>query len=263
MRYSYAELAGMIDHSLLHPTMTDRELRAGCRLARKYKVASVFIKPYFVKEAVRLLRGSGVVVGTVVGFPHGSSATAIKRAETALACRDGATEIDMVVNIGKVLSADWRFVSRDIAAVVREARRHRAIVKVILENDYLPTDRIKRKVCRLAEAAGAAFVKTSTGYGFVKRADGSYGYQGATAADLAADAPCRLVARAGQGGRRGARSRRAGRRARTGRDPLRRDRDGSDADRLPRPRASRADHGGERFRSRRPTAGPAEAGHDV
>ena len=184
MRYSYAELAGMIDHSLLHPTMTDRELRAGCRLARKYKVASVCIKPYFVKEAVRLLRGSGVVVGTVVGFPHGSSATAIKRAETALACRDGATEIDMVVNIGKVLSADWRFVSRDIAAVVREARRHRAIVKVILENDYLPTDRIKRKVCRLAEAAGAAFVKTSTGYGFVKRADGSYGYQGATAADL-------------------------------------------------------------------------------
>ena len=184
MRYSYNELAKMIDHSLLHPTMTDRELAAGCRLARKYKVASVCIKPYAVKAAARLLRGSGVAVGAVVGFPHGSSTTESKRVETTLACRDGATEIDMVINVGKALSGDWAYVGKDIRAVVREAHRHGAIVKVIFENDYLQGDAIKRRLCRLSEKAGADFVKTSTGYGFVKGPDGTYGYKGATEHDL-------------------------------------------------------------------------------
>src|SRR5258706_4008650 len=90
MRYTYADIAGMIDHSLLHPTMTDQELRAGCRLARKYKVASVCIKPYGVKMAARLLKGSGVTVGAVVGFPHGGSTTAVKRYETEVAWPHGA-----------------------------------------------------------------------------------------------------------------------------------------------------------------------------
>lgn len=184
MRYSYDELAKMIDHSLLHPTMTDRELAAGCRLAKKYRVASVCIKPYAVKTAAKLLRGSGVAVGAVVGFPHGSSTTESKRHETELACRDGATEIDMVVNVGKALSGDWAYVEKDIRAVVREARKRGAIVKVIFENDYLEGDAIKKRLCRISEKAGAAFVKTSTGYGFVKRPDGSYGYQGATEHDL-------------------------------------------------------------------------------
>ena len=184
MRYSYDELAKMIDHSLLHPTMTDRELAAGCRLAKKYKVASVCIKPYAVRAAAKLLRGSGVAVGAVVGFPHGSSTTESKRYETELACRDGATEIDMVINVGKALSGDWGYVERDIRAVVREARKRGAIVKVIFENDYLEGDAIKRRLCRVSEKAGADFVKTSTGYGFVKRPDGSYGYQGATEHDL-------------------------------------------------------------------------------
>lgn len=184
MRYTYEELAGMIDHSLLHPTMTDRELRAGCRLARKYKVASVCIKPYGVRMAAGVLKGSGVAVGAVVGFPHGSSATEVKRFETAKACRDGASEIDVVLNIGKALSGDWDYVERDLRAVVREAHRHGAIVKAILENDFLPSDTIKRKLCRLSERAGADFVKTSTGYGFVKGPDGRYSYQGATEADL-------------------------------------------------------------------------------
>jgi deoxyribose-phosphate aldolase len=184
MRYTYEELAGMIDHSLLHPTMTDRELRAGCRVARKYRVASVCIKPYAVKMAAGLLKGSGVAVGAVVGFPHGSSTTAAKRFETAQACRDGATEIDVVLNIGKALSGDWDYVARDLRAVVREAHRHAAIVMAILENDYLPDDRVKKKLCRICEQAGADFVKTSTGYGFVKGPDGRYGYLGATDADL-------------------------------------------------------------------------------
>lgn len=184
MRYTYAEIAGTIDHSLLHPTMADRELRAGCRLARKYKVASVCIKPYAVKTAARLLKGSGVAVGAVVGFPHGGASTEVKRYETEMACREGATEIDMVINVGKALSADWDYVLADIRAVVREAHRREAIVKVILENDYLRGDAIKRKLCRIAEEAGADFVKTSTGYGFVKGPDGRYSYQGATDHDL-------------------------------------------------------------------------------
>jgi deoxyribose-phosphate aldolase len=184
MRYSYDELAKMIDHSLLHPTMTDRELVAGCRLAKKYQVASVCIKPYAVKAAAKLLKGSGVGVGAVIGFPHGSSTTESKRYETELACRDGATEIDMVINIGKALTGDWAYVEKDIRTVVREAHKRGAIVKVIFENDFLPGDPIKKKLCRLSEKAGADFVKTSTGYGFVKGADGAYGYQGATEPDL-------------------------------------------------------------------------------
>lgn len=192
MNYSYADLAGMIDHSLLHPTMTDEELEAGCRLAAKYQVASVCIKPYAVKQAVEWLRGSGVRVGCVIGFPHGSSATESKRYETGLACRDGAEEIDMVINIGKALSGDWGFVEEDVKAVCDEAHRHGAKVKVILENDHLGQggagldgDAFKRRLCEICERAGADWVKTSTGYGFVKQADGSYNYRGATEHDLA------------------------------------------------------------------------------
>ncbi len=191
MKYTYAELAGMIDHSLLHPTMTDQELEDGCRLAAKYQVASVCIKPYATKRAVELLKGSGVRVGCVVGFPHGNSATESKRYETELACKDGAVEIDMVINLGKALSGDWDYVERDIKAVCDEAHRHHARVKVIFENDYLTNggaglsgDDFKRKLCQIAERAGADWVKTSTGYGFVKGPDGKYSYKGATEHDL-------------------------------------------------------------------------------
>jgi deoxyribose-phosphate aldolase len=191
MQYTYEELAKMIDHSLLHPTMTDAELEAGCRLAAEYKVASVCIKPYFVARAVELLRGSGVLVGAVIGFPHGNSCTESKRYETELACRDGAAEIDMVINIGKALSGDWDYVQRDIQAVCDEAHRHGAKVKVIFENDYLTkggaglsSDDFKRRLCELCELAGADWVKTSSGYGFVKQPDGSYNYKGATEHDL-------------------------------------------------------------------------------
>ena len=190
-KYSYEELAKMIDHSLLHPTMTDADLEAGCRLAAKYQVASVCIKPYAVKRAAELLRGSSVLVGCVIGFPHGNSATESKRYETELACRDGAVEIDMVVNVGKALGGDWDYVERDIKAVCDEAHQRGAKVKVILENDYLPkggaglgADDFKRKLCQICEHAGADWVKTSTGYGFVKQADGSYNYKGATEHDL-------------------------------------------------------------------------------
>src|SRR6266478_3917854 len=162
MNYTYEELAKMIDHSLLHPTMTEQELEDGCKLAAKYGVASVCIKPYAVKRAAALLKGTGVLVGVVIGFPHGNSATESKRYETELACRDGAVEIDMVINIGKALSGDWDYVERDVKAVCDEAHRHAAKVKVIFENDYLTSggaglssDDFKRKLCQLAEQAGA------------------------------------------------------------------------------------------------------------
>jgi len=184
-------LAKMIDHSLLHPTMTDQELEDGCKLAAKYRVASVCIKPYAVKRAVELLKGSGVLVGCVIGFPHGNSATESKRYETELACKDGATEIDMVINIGKALGGDWDYAEREIQSICDEAHKHGAKVKVIFENDYLANggaglngDDFKRKLCAISERAGADWVKTSTGYGFVKGADGKYSYQGATEHDL-------------------------------------------------------------------------------
>jgi deoxyribose-phosphate aldolase len=185
MKDTYEQLAKMIDHSLLHPTMTDQELEDGCRLAAKYGVASVCVKPYAVTRAAELLRGTGVNVGCVVGFPHGSSCTESKRYETELACRDGAVEIDMVINIGKALGGDFAYVERDVKAVCDEARRHGARVKVILENDFMPNDEIKVTLCQTCERAGADWVKTSTGYGFVKQADGSYNYKGATEHDLA------------------------------------------------------------------------------
>lgn len=178
------ELAKMIDHSLLHPTMTDAELREGCELALKYDVASVCIKPYAVPGAVALLAGSDVLVGTVIGFPHGNSAMAIKVAETLQACRDGAVEIDMVVNIGKVLSEDWDYVKAEIGAVNDACLANGAILKVIFENDFLPQDAYKIRLCEICTEVGAAFVKTSTGYGFVKGADGKYSYEGATEHDL-------------------------------------------------------------------------------
>lgn len=192
MKYTYEELAGMLDHSLLHPTLTDAELDEGCRLAARYRVASVCIKPYAVRRAAELLRGTGVRVGCVVGFPHGNAATEVKRFETAVACRDGAEEIDMVLNLGKALSGDWDYVEQDIRAVCEEAHRHGAKVKVILETDYLTqggaglsSDDLKRRLCQICERAGADWVKTSTGYGFVRRPDGHYDYRGATEHDLA------------------------------------------------------------------------------
>jgi deoxyribose-phosphate aldolase len=161
---SYNEAAKMIDHSLLQPTLTDVDLEAGCRLAGEYDVASVCIKPYAVRQAVQWLKGSTVAIGTTIGFPHGGHVTAIKVAESEQALADGATELDMVVNIGKVLSGDWHFVEEDIRAVVEIAHKNKALVKVIFENCFLK-DIHKEQLCRTCGEVGADFVKTSTGYG--------------------------------------------------------------------------------------------------
>jgi deoxyribose-phosphate aldolase len=182
--FTLKEVAKMIDHSLLHPTMTDEELIKGCHVAREYDVAAVCIKPYFVKETVELLRGSDVKVCSVIGFPHGNSTIQSKVYETRLACKDGATEIDMVVNAGKALGEDWRYVKKEINAINKECLKHGAILKVIFENDFITLDKHKVKLCKICNAVGVAFIKTSTGYGYVKQANGDYNYKGATEHDL-------------------------------------------------------------------------------
>lgn len=162
--YSLADLAKMFDHSLLQPVLTDADLEKGCLLAREYNVASVCIKPYAVPVAARLLRGSTVAVSTVVGFPHGGHVTRVKVAEAEQAMADGAIELDMVCNIGKVLSKDWAYVKDDVGAVVEAAHRRSARVKVIFENCFLQ-DEHKEMLCKICGDVRADWVKTSTGYG--------------------------------------------------------------------------------------------------
>jgi len=157
------QIAKTIDHSLLRPELDDAFVDAGCRLAAEYDVASVCVRPVDVPRAAAILAGSDVRVGTVIGFPHGSSTTATKVYEAHRALEDGAVELDMVIDIGALKSGRDRDAQADITAVVEAAHAGGAIVKVIFENHYLTDDEIVR-ACRLTEAAGAEFVKTSTGF---------------------------------------------------------------------------------------------------
>jgi deoxyribose-phosphate aldolase len=164
MDYTYHQIAKMIDHSLLSPLLTDVELEAGCRLAREFDVASACVKPYFLKRCAELLAGSSVAASTVIGFPHGGNTTAIKLAEAEQALRDGGTELDVVVNVGKVLSEDWAYVRKDIKVLVEAAHQAGAILKVIFENCYLQ-EKHKIQLCGISAELEVDFAKTSTGYG--------------------------------------------------------------------------------------------------
>lgn len=174
------KLAKMIDHSILHPTLTDEDLRRECEVARKYDVASVCVKPYAVKQAVEFLKGTNVLVGCVIGFPAGNSAIAVKVFEAKIACKDGAVEIDMVINIGKALQSDWAYITEEINAVTDICHHYGAIVKVIFETDYITKKADIVKLCQICTEVGADYVKTSSGFGFVKQANGDYNYIGAT-----------------------------------------------------------------------------------
>jgi deoxyribose-phosphate aldolase len=184
MHESLLSISKMIDHSLLHPMLTDQELIDGCLVAIKHKVASVCIKPYAVPLAKEILVGSDVKVGTVIGFPHGSSMTAVKLREARMALDNGAKELDMVVNPGKVLSQDWVYVADEIRKVNKLTVSRGALLKVIFENDYLADDSFKIMLCEICSQIAVAFIKTSTGYGFTKRENGFYSYSGATDHDL-------------------------------------------------------------------------------
>lgn len=173
MNLSYSDVAKMIDHSLLNPTLTTDDLEAGCRLAVIYQVASVCALPYFLPRCAELLQGSGVKASTTIGFPHGGHTTAIKRAEAQQAIANGCEELDMVVNISQVLSGSWDYVRSDLRAVVEVAHAAGQKVKVIFENCYLSNEQ-KIRLCQICGELRADWVKTSTGYGS----------GGATTADL-------------------------------------------------------------------------------
>ncbi len=180
MNETVYQLAKMIDHSILHPTMTDDDLKRECEVAKKYNVASVCVKPYAVKQASELLKGTDVLVGCVIGFPAGNSAIEVKVFETETACNDGAVEIDMVVNIGKVLQGDWEYIEKEIGAVAKTSHKNGAIVKVIFETDFVTRESDIVKLCQVCTEVGADYVKTSSGFGFVKQSNGDYNYKGAT-----------------------------------------------------------------------------------
>jgi deoxyribose-phosphate aldolase len=164
MNYTYQDIAKMIDHSLLNPTLTAAELEQGCRLAVQYDVASVCILPYYLRDCAGWLRGSGVKASTTIGFPHGCHTTAIKLAEARQALADGGQELDMVVNISAVRSGNWTYVREEIRAVVELAHSAGQKVKVIFENCYL-NDEQKIRLCEICGDVSADWVKTSTGYG--------------------------------------------------------------------------------------------------
>ncbi len=164
MDYTYSDIAKMIDHSLLNPTLTAADLEAGCNLALAYDVASVCILPYALKRCADMLRGSTVKASTTIGFPHGGHTTAIKKAEAEQAIADGCEELDMVVNISQVLSGNWDYVRADIKAVIDVAHAAGQKVKVIFENCYLK-DEHKVQLCKICSELKADWVKTSTGYG--------------------------------------------------------------------------------------------------
>lgn len=164
MDYSYKDIAKMIDHSLLSPVLTARELEAGCRLALEYDVASVCIMPYWLKQCADMLKGSTVRPSTTIGFPHGGHTTAVKAAEARRALEDGSEELDMVANISQVLSGDWGYIRTDIQAVIEPAHAFGRKVKVIFENCYL-NEAQKIRLCETCGELKADWVKTSTGYG--------------------------------------------------------------------------------------------------
>ena len=164
MDWSYQDIAKMIDHSLLNPSLTTNEFEAGCQLALAYDVASVCIMPYYLKRCADLLKDSSVMASTTIGFPHGGHKTTIKQVEAEQAIRDGCQELDMVVNISQVRSGHWDYVRSDIKAVIDVAHAAGQKVKVIFENCYLD-DAQKIHLCEICGELRADWVKTSTGYG--------------------------------------------------------------------------------------------------
>lgn len=162
--FTYLDVAKMIDHSLLNPTMSQNDFESGIQLALAYDAASVCIMPYYLKRCAELLAGSTVMPSTTIGFPHGGHTSEIKVAEAKRAIADGCRELDMVVNISKVLSGDWAYVREDIHGVIDIAHQSGQKVKVIFENCYL-TDDQKKKLCEICGELNADWVKTSTGYG--------------------------------------------------------------------------------------------------
>lgn len=161
--FDYEDIAKMIDHSLLNPSLTTPELEEGCALAIRYNVASVCIMPFYLARCAEALAGTTVHASTTIGFPHGGHTTAIKLAEARQALNDGGQELDVVINISKTRSGDWTYVGDEIAALAEATHAGGAMIKVIFENAYLDDDS-KIRLCEICGEIGVDWVKTSTGY---------------------------------------------------------------------------------------------------
>ncbi|MFH0754336.1 MAG: deoxyribose-phosphate aldolase [Candidatus Omnitrophota bacterium] len=173
------EIAQLMDHSLLHPALSDDDILRGCELARQYEVKAVCIKPYAIPVAKEILKGSPVAICSVVGFPHGNSTAQVKLRECQDALAAGAHEIDMVINIGKAHSGAYDYVKDEIRALNRACARTGSALKVIFENDFLDDEQIIA-LCQICTDLNVAYVKTSTGFGFIKQPGGDFNYKGAT-----------------------------------------------------------------------------------
>lgn len=173
-----------IDHAILQTTVTDEQVRAECAAFVEYRLASICVRPDLVRLAAEVLRESNTAVGTVIGFPHGTQLTQVKAFEAEQAFEDGATEVDMVVNCGKILGGDWDFIRDDIEEVKIVTTDRQGLLKVIFETDYLRGDEVKITLCEICNELAVDFVKTSTGFGFVKGPEGNYSYRGATDHDV-------------------------------------------------------------------------------
>ncbi|MCM5663288.1 deoxyribose-phosphate aldolase [Galbibacter mesophilus] len=174
------EIAKMIDHSILHPTHTFTDLKEGCKVAEKYNVASICVKSYMVADAKKLLAHTDVKICCVIGFPAGNSSIETKVFETENVCKDGAEEVDMVINIAKALEGDWAYVEKEISSITEACHKNNATIKVIFETDYISEEKTLKKLCEICTEAKVDYVKTSTGFGFSKNSDGNYNYIGAT-----------------------------------------------------------------------------------
>ncbi|MGV3615465.1 MAG: deoxyribose-phosphate aldolase [Fimbriimonas sp.] len=181
---SVDSVARLIDHTILHPTVTEAEIRADLAQVRGIPVASLCIKPYALGVAREVLEGTGIPLCTVVGFPQGTSRPDVKAFEADRAFDDGAVEIDMVVNVALVRAEDWDGVRADVAAVQNVCEARGGLLKVIFETDFLPEDALKIRLCEICTDLNVGFVKTSTGFGYVKTADGHFATKGAQEADL-------------------------------------------------------------------------------
>jgi len=179
MKETLLEISKMIDHAVLHPMQNDTDLAYGCALGKKYNVASVCVKPYQVKKAVASLSGTGVMVGTVIGFPHGANTTEVKLFECRKAIEEGAAELDMVVNIGKLIQQDFDYILNEITQANKLCINSKVLLKVIFETDYIDEKASIIELCGICNKAEVAFIKTSTGFGFNKNEKGAYSYVGA------------------------------------------------------------------------------------
>jgi deoxyribose-phosphate aldolase len=179
-----AEIASLLDHAILLPTATESAMRSEIEGLLAYPLASICIKPCAIPLAVEMLAGSSIAVCTVVGFPHGANHPAVKRMETEIALDQGAVEIDMVVNYGSAMGGDWETIRHDIQAVLEPVRARGAMLKVIFESGVIPDDATKIRLCHICSDLGVDYVKTSTGFGYVKQLDGTSRSTGATDHDL-------------------------------------------------------------------------------